>query len=195
MSLNLIYPTEMKTISSDAKSKKKLNFISAFLRMRDDTKRVDIAKDLGYTSAAGLNILFSKCDDMNLSMMYHLFELMGAELEIDLRNENDPPTNASKDAFPKEKQNVRPLLAAMRRYNKTLKELALNLGLFERTLSYYAQKGDITFSKLCDIAYAEGWSIFITIKENRTDEGDNRFHVRYELGSNSSLEALTQINK
>ena len=172
--------------------KKKLFFVNDYLKVRDDIKRRDIAKSLGYTDASGFNVLLSKCDDMRMSVMYSLFDLLGCELEIDLRNENDPPTDVSINAFPASKKFIRPLLAAMQRYQKSLKQIARDLGLFEGSMAYYNQKGDITFSKLCDIAFIEGWSVFINIKEKEPSEEGCRFHLHSEVDLDRRLEEFVK---
>lgn len=160
--------------------------------------RRDLAIKLGYASEGGFNAALNKCDDMQMSVLYKMFEILGCELEVDLRKENDTPTNASKNMFPEDKWPIRPLLAAMTRYRKTLREIAMDLGMFERTISYYTQKGDITFSKLCDIANVEGWSLFVTVRENHVQPGGrgrkgNWLHYTLEAKNEYSLAEIAKV--
>ena len=171
-------------------SSKRLRFISDFLALHPEVKRSHIARELGYSSAGGFNIALSSVDDLQMGKMYSLFELFQCTLDVELRFENDPSVPVRPEQYPEEERNVRALLSAMTRYNKTLKELSLDLGLFERSLSYYTQKGDIPFSKLCDIAYAEGWSVFVTIRENKGQDSDSHFHVSIEKTEHLCLDNL-----
>lgn len=140
-----------------------ISFLEDYINLKKINRSI-LAEKLGYTTA-GFNALFNNCDNIKVSVLYRIFDIMGAKFSIDIRRPEDPPTVHLQGYFSDEERPLAALLIAMKKYNVSKSDLATKLGVTYRLIIYMFTKNDINFYRLLECASLMGLSVFINIED------------------------------